>query len=223
MITTGITRVENEVQEYVNGFFDKADITILVHGIETVKNAIAQGSRFFTTVCRDGMQLYSANGFRLNIDYPNLNPAATLATAQKHYHHRFSMALGFMEAAESCYKNEYYNNTIFMLHQAVEQACITMIRVYIAYRSDMHNLSRLLNLCLCFSDEPSAIFPRKTDEEQRLFQLLVKSYSDARYRDEYKITAQDAGVLCTQVRALIELTGDLCTGRIQYLRAPIIA
>ncbi|MDP9076432.1 MAG: hypothetical protein M3O71_03330, partial [Bacteroidota bacterium] len=65
-------------------------------------------------------------------------------------------------------------------------------------------------------------FPRKTTEDQRLFQLLLKSYSDARYRDEYKVTRQDADVLCTQVRALIELTEELCIDRINDLRTAVI-
>jgi hypothetical protein len=119
MITTDITRIEHEVQDYVNNFFEKATITIVVHGMETVTNAIAQGSRFFTAVCRDGMQLYSANGLRLNIDYPNLNPATTFSKAQKHYYHRFGMALGFLESAGVCYDNGFYSNCMFELHQAV--------------------------------------------------------------------------------------------------------
>ncbi len=221
MITTEVTRIEHEVQDYVNKHFDKAGITMIVHGLETVTNAINQGSRFFTVVCRDGMQLYTANGLQLNMDYPNLNLATTQAKAEKHYYHRYCMALGFMEAASECLEKEYYNNTVFMLHQAVEQACIAMIRVFMAYRSDMHNLSRLLNLCGCFSGEPAAIFPRKTTEDQRLFQLLLKSYSDARYRDEYKITHQDADMLCTQVRAFIELTEELCINRINDLRTAV--
>jgi HEPN domain-containing protein len=219
MITTEITRIEHEVQDYVNRHF-KVGVTIIVHGLDTVTNAIFEGSRFFTAACRDGIQLYTASGLRLNIDYSNLNTATTLVNAEKHYHHRYCMALGFLEAADECFDKGYFNNTVFMLHQAVEQACIAMIRVFMAYRSDMHNLSRLLNLCLCFSGEPAALFPRKTGEEQRLFQLLLKSYSDARYRDEYKIDSTDANMLCTQVRALLELTEELCTKKlIQYRQA----
>ena len=223
MITTEVTRIEHEVQDFVNGFSDKAKITIVVHCIETVKNGITQGSRFFTIVCRDGIQLFSANGLHIDIDYPNLNPDTTLAKAEKNFYHRYCMALGFLEAAEECFDKEFYNNSVFMLHQAVEQACIAMIKVYLSYRSDIHNLSRLLNLCFCFSGEPAALFPRKTDEDQRLFQLLQKSYSDARYKDEYKTTSQDADILCTTVRAFVELAEQLCLERINHLRTAVEA
>jgi HEPN domain-containing protein len=148
------------------------------------------------------------------MDFPNMNSATTLAKAEKHNHHRHSMALGFLEAANECFGKDYDNNCVFMLHQAIEQACIAIIRVFMAYRSDMHNISRLINLCLCFTDEPAALFPRKTEEDQRLFQLLQKSYSDACYKDDYVVDDNDADMLCTQVHKFIELTQKLCSDRI---------
>jgi uncharacterized protein len=50
--------------------------------METVNNAVAHGNSFFIAVCRDGMQLYSATGLRLNLEYPNLNAATTFTKAQ---------------------------------------------------------------------------------------------------------------------------------------------
>ena len=218
MITTEITRIEHEVQDYVNTNFDRGTITIVVHGMETVTNAIAQGSRFFTTVCHDGMQLYSANGLRLNLEYPNLNPATTFTKAQKHFYHRFGMAWGFQESASTSHDNGMYNNCVFELHQSVEQACIAVIRVYMAYRSDMHNLARLLNLCKCFSDGQVDLFPRRTEEDKRLFQILVKSYSDARYKDDYKVTDSDAEDLCLRVCEFCELIKRLCNEKLAAYR-----
>ncbi len=218
MITTENTRIEHEVQDYVNTFSEKANITIIVHGLETVKHAIAEGSRFFTAVCRYGMQLYSANGLRLNLDYPNLNPATTFSKAQKHFYHRFGMASGFLESAGTSYDNGFYSNCMFELHQAVEQACIAVIRVYMGYRSDMHSLARLINLCRCFSDEPFEVFRRRTEEDKRLFQLLLRSYSDTRYKDDYKIVDHDADELCTQTREFLDQVKKLCNKRLNMYR-----
>jgi HEPN domain-containing protein len=218
MITTETTRIEHQVQDFVNGIIQDASVTILAHGMETVANALKQGSRFFTTVCRDGFYLYSSNGPNLLMGCPPLNPITTHLKAEKHYHHRYGMALGFMEAADNCFEKGYFNNTVFMLHQAVEQSCIAMIRVFMAYRSDIHNLSRLLKLCLCFSSEPQNVFSTNTAEEQRLFRLLEKSYSDARYRDGYKVDDTDAKMLLAKVSAFIELTERLCLERLSEYR-----
>jgi HEPN domain-containing protein len=221
MLTASTNRIEYEVQEYVNRYFEKVSITILVHGFATVIEALGHGNRFFHLVLGDGMQVYSKSGLRLNPDFPSLDPAVTLKKAECHFFHRFTRAAGFLEAANGCFEKAYYANCIFMLHQAVEQACVALIQVHLSYRPDFHNLSRLLELTLCFSAEPSAMFPRKTAEEQRLFQLLLKSYTDARYRDSYEVPLKDAESLCGLVKAFTDLTEGLCTNRINELRLQV--
>ena len=218
MLTTDITRIEHSVQDHVTGAFPQMNITILVHGIETVTNEIKQGNRFFNAVCRDGLQMYSFNGLRLNVDFPNLNPSTTFSRAQKHYAHREGLALGFLQSANTCLEHGYYNNCVFQLHQAIEQACIMVIRIYMGYRSDMHNLARLINLCRCFSDEPFELFPRKTAEEKRQFQILIRSYSETRYKDEYQIDRADADKLFTQVVEFLNLIKTLCNNRLEQYR-----
>jgi hypothetical protein len=81
--------------------------------------------------CHYGMQLYSADGLRLNLEYIDLNPATTFSQAQKYYYDRFGMALGFFEAANTCYENGFYKNCLFLLNHAVEEACKSTIRVYV--------------------------------------------------------------------------------------------
>lgn len=218
MLTTQITRIEHEVQDHVNGLSEDFTISIIVHGLQTATNAVAQGSRFFCSACRDGVQLYSANGLRLSLDYPILNPATTFAKAQKHFFHRFGMACGFLESASTSYDNGFYGNCMFELHQCMEQACIAVIRVYMAYRSDMHNLARLLNLCKCFCNPQVELYPRKSEEDDRLFQLLLKSYSETRYKDDYQIVDHDADELCTQVRSFLETVKKLCNKRLAEYR-----
>jgi HEPN domain-containing protein len=157
------------------------------------------------------------------LDLPALNPAVILEKAEHDYFHRYNRALGFIEAADDCIQKGFDANAVFLLHQSVEQACIAMIRVYLAYRVDIHNLTRLLNLTLCFSEEPAAVFPRKTAEDQGLFQLLLRSYSDARYRDEYEVSQQDASTLYKQVKVFIGITEMLCTNQINQFRTAVLS
>jgi hypothetical protein len=93
-----------------------------------------------------------------------------------------------------------------------------VIRIYMGYRSDMHNLARLINLCRCFSDEPFELFPRKTAEEKRQFQILIRSYSETRYKDEYQIDSADADKLFTQVVGFLNLIKTLCNNRLEQYR-----
>jgi HEPN domain-containing protein len=221
MVTASAARIEHEVQAMMTSCFKDISIAIVVHGREIIESAISRGNRFFNTVYRMGTVLYNNNGLSARfaaLHLPEIDPIQIHLKAEHHYKHRYEMALGFMEGVNACMVKEYYNNAVFMMHQAIEQACIGLIRIFIGYRSDMHNLDRLLKLTLCFSPEPSVMFPRETDEDKRLFGLFYKCYSEARYKTELHVTKEDAQTLhklCVDFVLLIE---SLCLKRISIYK-----
>jgi HEPN domain-containing protein len=217
MVTASAARMEHEVQAMMTSCFQDITITIVVHGKEIIESALSRGNRFFNTVYRTGTMLYNADGLSSSfaaLHLPEIDPLQTHLKAEHHYKHRYEMALGFMEGVNACMVKGYYNNAVFMMHQAIEQACIGLIRIFIGYRSDMHNLDRLLKLTLCFSREPSAMFPRETNEEKRLFGLFYKCYSEARYKTELHVTKEDAQTLHKQCVDFVLLIESLCLERI---------
>lgn len=221
MVTAGSNRIEHEVQAMMTACFKDTSITIVVHGREIIHDAIARGNRFFITVFRTGTVLYNVDGlspFFTILHLPEVEPVQIYLKAEHHYKHRYHMALGFMEGAHVCMTKGYYNNAVFMMHQAIEQGCIGLIRIFIGYRSDMHNLDRLLKLTLCFSLEPSDIFPREAGEEKRTFGLFHKCYSEARYKTELQVSQMDAERLHRQCVEFILLIEKLCLERINWYK-----
>ena len=109
-----------------------------------------------------------------------------------------------------------------MLHQVVEQACIALIRVYLAYRSEIHNLRRLLCLCSSFSHEPIKTFLSGSPEDERLFEILLKSYSGARYKETFIVLADDARVLYNKTLAFVTLAKQMCNEKIAQLEQQAI-
>lgn len=61
------------------------------------------------------------------------------------------------------------------------------------------------------------VFPRKTKEEKRLFNLLNRAYIDARYKKSYKITKEELEYLSGRVTKLMKLTEDICKERIKSI------
>jgi uncharacterized protein len=223
MVTKENLRIEHDVQDFVSTHYSEATVTIISHGKHIIEEAIAKLSRFFITVYRDGVLLYSADGLPAElqqISLPEINLVQTQQKARKHYNYRWNMASGFLEAAEACWEPGYCNTMVFLLHQAVEQTCICLVRVFLAYRADIHNLDRLLKLCLCFYPELANYFPKNTEEEKRLFNLLNSSYSHARYKDDFDASRDDATILLKQVDEFMILADVLCQNRIaEYERA----
>ncbi len=64
-------------------------------------------------------------------------------------------------------------------------------------------------------DKQFAVFPKTTDEEKRLFELLKRAYIDARYKmDEYEITKEELTYLAERVNELKSLTDTICKAKI---------
>jgi HEPN domain-containing protein len=216
MITGAKACIEHRVQEFLNNSFAELPVCVLVHDIDAVKLAIRKGSRFFNHVVQHGAQLYSKNGLRLNIDGQSFaaNAATTYFKAHGQYGKRFPLAKGFLETAAHSLRQGYYTNGVFLLHQAVEQACNVLILIYLAYRTDVHNIGRLLDLCLLFSDELSEAIPRRTADDKRLFAMLRNSYGEARYKDDFQANEADAAALLARVTELVDVAERLATAKL---------
>ncbi|WP_207422803.1 hypothetical protein [Desertivirga brevis] len=84
------------------------------------------------------------------------------------------------------------------------------------YRADMHNLSRLQDVCLCYCQEEE-LYPRQRPEEQRLFQLLQKSYSGARYKQDLEGNENDVQRIYNEVGTFVMRVYEMCEGKIEEL------
>lgn len=217
MVTESITRIEHEVQFFADQCYPHGKITILVHGKETIAAAINANNKFFSTIYNNGQLLYSFDGIAQLTNSINFTPAQGAVKAQKHYNHRHPLATGFLKSAKECLLNQHYNLCAFMAHQVIEQCGIMLIRVHLAYRSELHNLHRLLDLCDCFSLAPSNLLLSGGDDRKRLFEIIVKSYSGARYKDDFKVEQADAEQIFISVSAFLKLTEVMCTSKLSSL------
>lgn len=216
LVTATATRIDYEVQDYVNSHFTAGTITVICHGNQSVWEAIDANSRFFKAIFSDGELLYSHDGLLVRPYIQPYNPANSGRKALKHYNHRMPLAEGFLTGAAQCLAAESYNISVFMLHQTVEQICILLIRVHIAYRSEFHNLSRLLHLCQSFSELPYKMF-FESAESRRLFEVLSRSYSAARYKDDFSVSRKDAESLFALIESFVAVAKSMCEKKIEML------
>lgn len=217
MVTESITRIEHEVQDFSNHHYPFGKITILVHGKETIEEAIKANNRFFITIYNSGQVIYSKDGMVQADHVVNFIPSQAAVKAQKHYNHRLPLATGFLASAKECLVNQHYHLSAFMAHQVVEQCCIVLIRIHLAYRCDIHNLYRQLRVCDSFSSAPSRLLISGREDDKRLLEIMVKSYSAARYNDDFKVDQADAEQLFIRVSTFLKLTEIMCLDKINAL------
>lgn len=207
------TRIEHSLQDFANSHYHDGLVTLVCHGESTIREEINSNNGFFITVLTKGKPIYTKDGF-LNIEHiPKFNPSKAVVKAEKHYSHRISLVQGFWDCARESLSLGNFAITTFLLHQAVEQSCIMLIRVHLSYRSEFHNLNRLLCLCKCFSDEPYNLLVGQNPANRRLFDILIKSYVQARYSSEFVVSQKDAEELYEKVSSFIELAKALCKNK----------
>jgi hypothetical protein len=213
MVTPGRLRLEHEAQDYLNSHFPELDLTLLVHGEETVVEQLQTGNWFFNRVLSLAEKCYSKDGRWLHAPLPETNE---LAASNTYFIYRLEMAKGFYKGAQAMAAADYTNVALFLLHQCTEQAFSAMIRVFLNYRSDIHNLGRLMKLCLCFTSMPLEVFPQHSDADKFLFSLLQRSYSETRYRDGFEVKRDDFLLLQLRVKTLLDRMELLCSEQLQH-------
>lgn len=173
----------------------------VIHDVKAVHEAVQNGSRFFATVCKNGVLVYGEPKPEVGFE-----SVASCQCDQSHWVHHFGLANQFLSGAEHYLSNAQPSLSVFMLHQATEHACIAIIHACLGYRSTTHNLNRLLALTENISLELCGLFPRHTETEKELFNLLVHAYGDVRYRQSFTISLEHANMLFERVKELVSAT-----------------
>lgn len=71
-----------------------------------------------------------------------------------------------------------------------------------------------LRLCSTFSYAPIKLFLSGSPEDERLFEILLKSYSGARYKSNFLVLADDAQVLYSKTVVFVALAKQMCNEKI---------
>jgi HEPN domain-containing protein len=183
--------------------------SVLVHSMESVNEELKKGHYFFGSLYQNGVLLFDNNVACLSFPRPYTQSVANL---EKYWQNRYQLAEGFLKSASHAILQGWNGMAVFMLHQSVEHICIAMIRIHMGYKTTTHNLSRLIAMVENFSLYSITVFPRITPDEVRVFNILEKAYSHARYDDDYAISSETVNGLKTQVEELLEI------GQAHFLR-----
>jgi len=100
-----------------------------------------------------------------------------------------------------------------LLHQAAEHIYQAILLAFMGYKPCTHNLDKLRRYTHRFSIELAFLFPRDGAGEDRLFKLLLQSYVDARYKEDYQVTENELQQLTQRIEKLLAIAGRICHNR----------
>jgi HEPN domain-containing protein len=179
---------------------------VLVHGVEAINDELKKGSHFFSSLIERGVVLFDSKTVSLNSPTPIAQVASEV---EAYWKKRYDVASNFYRSAAHALSQGWNSQAVFLLHQAVEHACVALIKIYMGYKITTHKLSRLLSMIENFSLYSIAIFPRITQDEIRLFNVLEKAYSDSRYDDKYTVSTETANALKLEVEEVLQIAQAL--------------
>lgn len=192
--------------------------TTKIHFInETIKSFNKQITKcryFYTDIKKEGIMLYDSGNYKL-ARRRKLNFTQIKELAQEYFHAKFKTSHNFMMGVTFYYNLGEYNMAAFHLHQACENLYQAIILTSTLYTIKEHNLEELIKEAKTFSLEIIKVFPCNTEEEKRLFILLLKAYIEARYNKNYVATKEDIEALIPRVELLAEITKEACENKIK--------
>ena len=197
----------------------RTPVNFIVHTMDEVNNALAEGQYFFSDIIKEGIALYDLKGSTPFITPQPQTPDEALATAVKHFEQRMEGVRNAFEIFAFCVSGGLHNDASFILHQAVERAYTCFLLVETNYAPSTHSIKFLRSLAEQLAPELIAVWPRETKHDRRLFELLKRAYVDARYSEHYAITAEELIWLGERAEILRTLVETRSREKIEQLRA----
>lgn len=192
----------------------ETSINVIFHGIGYLNSEIETGNYFFVEILKEGIMLYDSGKFGLSEPKP-LNAADRKYKSRVYFDKWFEGAGEFLIDFNNALNRNSFVKASFELHQAAERLYACLILVYTNYKPKTHDLEKLDRQACKLDGRFKTIFPRKSSEEERLFQLLKKAYIDSRYTLDYKVTKEDLEYLSERVTRLRDLTKLACNEKIE--------
>lgn len=140
--------------------------------------------------------------------------------AERYLDHWIHKVDDYIDVARFCMESGKTNLVAFNLHQAVEGAYICYLLVSTLYAPRSHNIRFLRSLAEAGDHSLAVAWPREQRLDRRRFELLKRAYVEARYSDQYDVSAEDLTSLMATARKLRDHVASACEARVKSLREP---
>lgn len=197
---------------------ESTTVQFIDESIDDLNKAIDKNRYFYTDIKREGIMLYNSGRYKL-ARRRKQNYREIKELAEEYYNERFERGNEFLLGAIFYNEQGLPKMASFNLHQACENYYNSIILTFTLYSPKEHSLIKLSARAKTHSLESSKAFPRNTEEEKRLFDLLQDAYVQARYSLHFRITQEDIEALIPKVELLRDIARQCCEERIKVYAA----
>jgi HEPN domain-containing protein len=197
-------------------------VLIWCNKIYEVYKQLREGHIFYSAVCTDGLIVYDNKRLPLP-EKIVIDITAIKVKARNIFNDAFHNAKSYLDGAEYFVTSNQYKQAAFLLHQATEQAIRALLASLTGLTSYGHNLKSLIRHSFFCAPDLDAVFPKNTDQEKELFNLLNAAYVDARYSTNYEISQEQVMVLLDRVSSILTQTEQAFEERLKAFEDSIFS
>ena len=189
---------------------------LLAESVNHFNGCLSNGWYFYADIKKEGILLYDSKRFQL-AEPRQLSIEEQRKMAEDDFEHWFGSANEFFIQFKNAFDRGSYNIAAFELHRATERFYSAVLLVLTRYKPKTHNIEELGKLAAAQQPEFLRVFPKGTEEQVRLFELLKKAYVDARYTKDFVIKRNELEWLGERIKVLKEMTERFCREKIGAL------
>ena len=197
-------------------------VNFIVHTLQEVNDGLAHGRYFFMDVKQDGVALYQFDDSELHTPKPK-TPTQALTMAQEYFDEWMPSAASFLKGYRFYMSEGDWKKAAFLLHQGTETLYHCVLLVCTFYTPHVHNLGFLRTQAERIDYRLTFVWPRDNRKDRARFEKLREAYVKARYSKHYRISKEELEWLGEQVEELGRVVHELCSERLEKLRAEALA
>lgn len=194
---------------------DTMNVQIVSESISKLNNALSEGRYFYVDAVNEGVMLYDSGEYTLSTPR-ELNFSEIKEMAKEYYNVRLYEVERHFRHLQTDYSVNDYTFSAFDLHQVTEHLIKTIALVYILYGHKEHDLKILLKKVKRHTRELHKVFPRNTEAERHLFDLLRRAYLEARYNPKFMVTKDEVDAMILKIEQLKQVVEKVCRERFDY-------
>ena len=200
--------VASQVAERSQG---SVQVTLLLHSLQDFRSSRGNQAFFFKSCVECGKLLYQNPADRPGREFQK-DLAFNFQKSLEFFRARQYTAAGLLRAAVSACEQKDTAICRMLLHNAVSQVLLGLIKARSGYRPNHYALGYLFDLCGLFTTVPRDLFPCTDPESRRLFGILAAHPSSLRHESPDCYELQDMEHLLDRAQKLASGAGKMVSG-----------
>lgn len=194
---------------------DRCTVTVVMHSKKSLHQKAGDQQHFFYQVMQRGDLLFQETSTPPFLPFDEV-PARNIKSAKMYLQQR-DRTKEFLMEAEAMDGGGATKIHVYLMHLVIEQTCLGLIRLFLGYMPNHHNLSFLFELCEYFTPLTAEIFPRQTQKDKELLKVLSGHTTSLRYGFVDDVPSHDYEVLNNRYYEFVERADKLAATELERL------